>query len=446
MLTPNNFRDYQRAGIEIFLKKKRVGLFLPMGMGKTIITLSAIQYLSDSFMVSRTLIVTTKRIAQTVYTEELNEWSHLKYLTHSIAVGTPKQRKIAVESDSDLLIINFDNIRWLYENYPNLRFNCLIVDESTGVKNSQSQRFKYLRKYLHQVKYSAILTGTPSPHSYTDLWSQVFLLDEGQRLGKNITTFRRRYCQKGFFDNWEMRPSAIEEINKLVGDICFSFDPEKYLDLPPMLYQTVKGSLPTKLYGDYRTLEKEFILEFGTGGGDLDIVAVNKAVLNSKLLQFCSGAIYNELRETQFIHNIKMDMLKEIIEQNQGQQFIIAYTFKHEKERLLATFKNAELMDKDSKNVKRWNDGEIDLLLLHPASASHGLNLQKNPTGNTIIWFGYTNNLEHYLQLNKRIHRGEKKETCRVIHLALGDVEAKLMENLSRKDKTQQRLMKHLQG
>lgn len=432
--------DYQTLVIEEFKKRKKIGMFLDMGLGKTIIALTALQDLRSAYEITRTLIVTTKRIAQTVYEEELESWSHL-YMSANIAVGTPKQRRTAVETNSDILVINFDNIKWLQENYPKLDFSALIIDESSAIRNPSSNRFKHLKTYTEQVEYCAILTGTPTPNGYHGLWSQIYFLDVGLRLGKNITEFRRRFCSRDYSGfNFVVNKNQRKDIDYLISDLCISMKSEDYLNLPPLERSTIQGKLPLKHQQDYATLEKDFLLEFG-GDERLDIVAVNKAILGNKLLQFCSGAVYAEDRTVIDIHDEKLRMLWLYMNAHPNQQFIIAFNYQHEIMRILKHFPRAVMMDKHSKNVKKWNDGKIDMLCLHPASASHGLNLQKNPKGNTIIWFGYTNNLEYYQQLNKRIHRTGKTQTCKIVHLSLGKIEHDLMKRLGEKADDQDGLM-----
>ena len=444
MLNETNLHHYQNKALDFFKKNKKVGLFLDTGLGKTITVLTALQFLYDRFDLSRGLIISTKAIVENVYVNEVEEWEHIT-LNLAICSGTPTQRKKAVESDSQVLVISANNIKWLYETYPNLRFNVLILDESTLFKNPTSARFRYLKKYLYQIDYAILLSGTPKPNTLEDLWSQIFILDNGERLGKNITAFRNRYGTKHYMGFGYIYSDSVKtEVYDKISNVCLSMSKDNYLDLPSINFETIKGNMTPKLLKMYKKLKDELFLELDNGViFDLD----NGTTARMKLIQFSSGFLQNTVyekkevapnryktftisRDYERIHNIKFDILTGIIEDNPYQQLIVVYYFKSELEKLrefgAKTLKEVSVND--------WNDGKVDLLALHCQGQAHGLNLQKNTNGNTIIWLTLTDNYESYYQMNSRLHRQGSTKKVRIIHITVGEIEYKIAKNLNDKE------------
>lgn len=442
MLNRENLHEYQNLMINQIKLNKNFALFVDMGLGKTVSTLTAIKDLYDSCEVNKILIIAPLRVAKTVWHTEIESWSHLNSLTYSIICGSRKSREVALLKNAQICIINRENTEWLVEKLKkdkNLNFDMLIIDESSSFKSPSSKRFKFLKKVLNIFDRKIILTGTPSPNGYMDLWSQIYILDQGERLGKNITIYRQSFFDKDYMGfNYTLKEKSEDKIKKRLQDICLSIRSDDALDLPEFISSLVKCDMEGELLKKYKEFEKEFILKIDQH----NITAFNAGAMSNKLLQFCSGAIYTEQDKYVEIHNLKIEVLKEIIENNPGENFLIAYNFKHEKDRLLREFKDAKLLSTDSKIIKDWNDGKIKILLAHPASCGHGLNLQKG--GQILIWFGFQWSLELYQQFNKRLHRQGQKARVRCFHIAVGDIEYKLLRALNDKDVVQEDLLNSL--
>lgn len=437
----SDHHDYQVKAIKHIMDNNCCGLFLDMGFGKTTISLTAMKDIIEDFECIKPLIVAPLRVANTVWHNESNDWSHLEELGFSIVTGTPQQRLSALNKKADIYVINVENLVWLINHYKSKwPFDMFISDESSLFKNPTSKRFRALKKVLKYIKRRIILTGTPAPNGYIDLWSQLYILDQGERLGKNITFYRRTYFDADFMGyNYTLKPGADKLIQDKIKDIILSMEGEDYLKLPPYISSVLDTPLSPKLLKQYKDFEKDMIMRLEEG----KLTAVTAAVLTNKLLQFSSGAIYDEDGNVHHIHDLKFDTMDEIIEQNPNDTMIIAYNFKHELKRLKAKYPDATVLDKDGKFLKDWNDGKIKKLLAHPASCGHGLNLQYGNCS-LIVWFGFNWSLELYQQLNKRLHRQGQKNTVRCMHIAVGDVEYRLMRSLSKKDVTQKDLLRAL--
>ena len=414
---------YQERAIRKIENETSAGLFLDMGLGKTVITLTAIKDLIEDFAVWRVLVTAPPRVAADTWTREFRKWDHLQGLRVSTVIGTPKQRAAALEKDADVYIISRDCLAWLVDYYQQKRngwpFDMLVIDELSGFKNSQTKRFRAIRKTLPCTKRVVGLTGTPSPNGLIDLWAQIYLLDRGERLGRTLGFYREKYFRPGKRNGfvvyqWEPVRGAQEAIEDKLRDLCLSMSAEDYLQLPDFRTVIYPVKLSEKVLRKYRKMERELLID--VDGQTVD--AVNAAALTTKLLQISSGAIYDENGDVAVLHEDKLDALDEIVESASGENVIVFYAYRHELERLKKRYPEAvDVKDKDA--ISRWKKGEISMLLAHPASAGHGLNLQSG--GHISIWYGLTTNLEYYQQANKRLHRqGQTRPVVNYVLLSRG--------------------------
>lgn len=445
--------SYQAYCIDRIVHQPRVGLFLDMGLGKTVITLMAIRELKyERFAINRVLIIAPKKVAESTWTAERDAWRQTQPLRISRVLGSEKDRLRALREKSDIWVINRENVVWLVNHYRNAwPFDMIVIDESSSFKSRQAKRFKALAKILPHVNRLVELTGTPSPNSIMDLWSQVYLLDEGERLGKRFAGFQQRYfepgwrSQTGIVYKWKPKPMASESVLEKISDICISMKSEDYLQLPERIYETVPVALDDAALAKYRQMERDMVLEVD----EEDITALSAAALTGKLLQMANGAVYDAEGVYHEIHSCKLDALSEVIEQLNGQHALIFYQYQHDRDRILQRLgklsgKRVRLMSTDD-DIQAWNRGGIDLLLAHPASAGYGLNLQKG--GHHIIWYGLTWNLELYQQANKRLHRQGQKETVIIHHLmTTGTVDEDVAKALQRKEAGQDAVMNALKA
>jgi len=439
-----DMHKYQLRGVEHILNVPKSALFLGMGLGKSIITLTAIEeLLYEEFAVNKVLIIAPLRVCNSVWKQEAQKWEHTKGLKFSIVTGTLKERVTALQRTADVYIINRENTKWLVEYFKkDWMFDMLVVDESSSFKSHASQRFKALKKVLPYINHTVLLTGTPASNGYMDLWSQFYLLDGGYRLGRTITFFRNRYFDKDFMGfNYELRNGAVKQIQDAIQDLVLSMSAEDYLELPDFIPSVLGNSLEGSLLKQYKKFEKEMVMAINK---EENISAVSAGTLTNKLLQFCSGNMYDDNGSVHHIHNLKIETLKEIIDENPNDNILVAYNYKHEVTTLSKHFPEGVVLDKGGEAVEKWNRGEIKLLFAHPASAGHGLNLQSG--GNIIVWYGFTWSLELYQQFNARLHRQGQTENVRCFHIAVGEVEHRLMTTLSKKDVTQTELLTSLKG
>ncbi len=443
MLTRNNLHHYQDKAVDFILSKKKVALLLDMGLGKTVSSLTAIVDLVDSLSVNKVLIIAPLRVANTTWHKEALNWQHTKDLKVNICTGSEKNRRAQLHRSADVYVINRENVEWLVNLYgKKWPFDCVIVDESSSFKSPASRRFKSLRKTISLTEYCALLTGTPSPNGLLDLWSQYYLLDSGERLGRTMTAYKQRFFESDYMGyKFTPRKNASNNIYELVNDITLSMQAEDYIELPERLDSSVFVDLPSKQMKAYKELEKEFILELEC---ESEIEAANAAALANKLLQFSNGAIYtDDTGNWSEIHKAKLDALADIVEDNSGENILVAYNYKTDLERLKKNFPDAVVMDKAGEAVAKWNNGEIKMLLAHPASAGHGLNLQRG--GSLIVWFGLTWSLECYQQFNARLHRQGQTKPCRIVHIVANDcIDERVLKVLSDKDAIQDGLLKAL--
>jgi SNF2 family DNA or RNA helicase len=435
---------YQAYATKWLLDKEKAALFLDMGMGKSVITLTAINELMfDYFDVAKVLVIAPLRVAQNTWDSEIEKWEHLRHLRIAKILGNEKERIQALNATADIYVINRENVKWLVDrcgkHWP---FDMVVIDELSSFKSHQAQRFKALRKIRPFMKRVVGLTGTPAPNSLIDLWPQIYLLDGGKRLGKTITGFRERYFypdkrNQYIVYSYKPKEGAEEAIYKKLSDICVSMKAEDYLKLPERINNTIPIHLPKKAKEKYDQLERDLLLPLN----DSDIVANTAAVLTNKLLQMCNGAVYDENGDVQEIHNAKLKALEDVLEAANGKPVLIFYAYKHDLARIKKHLKGQDLKVLDTaEDINAWNKGEVPIMLAHPASAGHGLNLQAG--GNIIVWFGLTWSLELYSQANARLYRQGQKQNVIIHHLvAKGTMDEDVMRVLENKEAGQEALL-----
>jgi len=434
---------YQTYATNFILSHPVCAVFLEMGLGKSVITLTAIEKLMhDSFEIHKVLVIAPLRVARDTWPSEIEKWDHLNNLKYSTVVGSAKERLKALSSPADLYIINRENVSWLIEksNYP-FDFDMIVVDELSSFKNHQAKRFKSLMRVRLSVKRIIGLTGTPSSNSLMDLWAEFRLLDFGQRLGRYISRYRLKYFLPDRYNGaivytYKPLPGAEDAIYKKIADITISMKSADYLDMPECVMNEVPVRLNRKERGLYDAMKRDLVLPLK--GKTID--ASNAAALSNKLSQMANGAVYDEDKEIVQIHDRKLDALEDLIEGANGKPVLIAYWFQHDRVRIKARFPSIlELKNHD--DFTAWNSGAISAAMIHPASAGHGLNLQAG--GSTLIWFGLTWSLELYQQTNARLWRqGQKADTVVIHHIiAKGTIDENIMKALKAKNKTQSALI-----
>lgn len=433
--------EYQVYATEYILNHPIAAVLLDMGLGKSVITLTAIFDLTlDSFLVRKVLVIAPLRVARDTWPAEIEKWDHLKGLKYTVAVGSEVQRKTALMKRAQVYIINRENVEWLISRsgIP-FDFDMVVIDELSSFKSHQAKRFKSLMRVRPKVKRIVGLTGTPSSNGLMDLWAQYRLLDMGQRLGRFIGRYREDYFvpdkrnQQVIF-SYKPKPGAEEEIYRLISDITISMEGADYLKLPELVINEVDVKLSEKEMKTLDTMKRDLIT---TVKGE-EITAANAAALSGKLLQMANGAVYDDQGTVLHIHDRKLDALEDLIEAANGKPVLIAYWFKHDLSRIQKRFEVEVLSTSDS--IKRWNDGEIPIAVIHPASAGHGLNLQAG--GSTLVWFSLTWSLELYQQTNARLWRQGQKETVVIHHLiAKGTIDERVMQALNDKNNTQSALI-----
>ena len=447
-MNETNLHGYQSAAVEHIIKNPFSSLFLDCGLGKTVVTLTAINRLINySFEVTKVLVIAPLRVAEHTWAEECNKWEHLKGLRISKVLGSERKRSEALSTQADIYVINRENVAWLVAThgylFHNHFFDMVVIDELSSFKSSKSTRWKALKAVRPFLGRVVGLTGTPAPNGYIDLWAQMYLIDKGDRLGKFITRYRETYFSSVGRGNvvfrYDLRPEAQNKINSLISDICISMKAEDYLQLPKRLDYFNKIDLG-KFKKDYNKFERDCVLELFTEE-DETITAASAAALSNKLLQFSGGAVYDEDHNTHVIHTKKLEALEDVVEAANGQPILLFYAFKHEESRITEHFKNLRVVKLDTpETIKAWNSGEIDIAIAHPASVGHGLNLQHG--GNIIVWYGLTWSLELYQQANARLHRQGQSKPVKIYHLiSEGTIDEEIVKALSNKDKTQNGLM-----
>ncbi|MDV5977104.1 DEAD/DEAH box helicase [Streptococcus canis] len=433
--------DYQRYATDFIINNPISAVLLEMGLGKSVISLSAINELMlDYFDVSRTLVIAPLRVAISTWPDEIKKWDHLKYLSYSVVTGSEKERLDALKKPAHIYVINRENVDWLITKSGfKWFFDMVVIDELSSFKSYQAKRFKSLLKARPKVKRIVGLTGTPSSNGLMDLWAEFRLLDMGERLGRYITHYRQRFFipdkrnQQMIF-SYKPKDGAEKEIYQLISDITISMKSKDFLKMPECIMNEVVVSLSEKEQKLYDSLKKDMVLSVG----DDEIDAINAAALSSKLLQMASGAVYNDDKESIHIHDRKLDALEDLIEGANGKPVLVAYWFKHDLERIKERFDVREI--KTSKDITDWNNGKISAAVIHPASAGHGLNLQLG--GSTLIWFSLTWSLELYQQTNARLYRQGQKDTVVIHHIvSKGTIDEDVMKALNAKEKIQDALI-----
>ena len=445
----NDLHSYQKFCVDFIEEHPNCGVFLDMGLGKTIISLTAISHLLyDSFEVSRVLIIAPLRVARDTWIAELSKWEHLRGLKMERVIGTPKERVAALSRRAEMYIINRENVEWLVKHFAGRRmpFDMLVIDELSSFKNSRAKRFLALKKILPHFSRVVGLTGTPAPNGLEDLWPQVFLLDRGVRLGRTMKSYLDM-----FFDtpnSWlpykhELKTGAEEEIYKRLGDICVSMRAADHLEMPERVDNIVEVMLSAREEKLYRQMERDMLLPYADG----DVLALNAASLAGKLLQLANGAVYDEFHNVRVLHERKLDALEDLIEAANGKPLLVMYAFQHDLTRIQERFGKyttetpegvREL--KTSADMEDWNEGRIRVAVTQPASTGHGLNLQHG--GCTIVWFGLNWSLELYEQANARLWRQGQKQTVVIHHLVTkGTMDEQVMKALHDKAADQNALL-----
>lgn len=455
-MTAKEFKPhgYQQYCIKKILEIKKIGLFLDMGLGKTVTTLTAVKELKyNRFEVRKVLVIAPKKVAEGTWTREKDKWSHTMQLRVSQVLGSRAKRIRALNTPADIYIINRENVVWLVDYYRNSwPFDMVVVDESSSFKSHNAKRFKALASVSPRIDRMVELTGTPSPNGLEDLWSQLFLLDGGERLGKRYTQFRERYFQPdkcgadGMVYSYEAKPGTEESILGKISDICISMKAEDYLELPDVTYHQMPVVLDARAEKAYRELERKMVLELPDDEEEISVTSA--AALSNKLLQLANGAVYDEDRNIHEIHGCKIEAFLELVESLQGKPVLVFYNYQHDRTRILKSLEGSKLRIRELKTTQDeddWNSGKIDILLTHPASSAYGLNLQEG--GNHVVWFGLTWNYELYTQANKRLHRQGQKERVIIHHLVCkGTRDEDVMTALEYKDDVQEWVMQSLKA
>lgn len=445
-----NPHKYQDIALQWIQDKPKAGLFLDMGLGKTVITLTAIdEFLYNSFEINKVLVIAPLRVAEDTWSRESEKWDHLNHLRISKILGSPTQRRKAIAKDADVYIINRENVVWLVDELSGIGdgwdYDMVVIDELSSFKSAKAQRFRALKKCITRSNRVVGLTGTPAPNGLADLWSQIYLLDNGERLGRTVTGYRERYFspnqrnQTTIF-NYKLKDGAESAINEKISDICISMKAEDWLDMPDRIDNVQNVVLSPKEKQAYEQFEKESYIQFLEG----EVTAATAATLTNKLLQYSNGAMY--LFDGNYVKtsNKKLDALEDIIDTSPGKPILCFYSYKHDLERIKEKFPFAKKLE-NSADIEKWNNGEIPLLLAHPAGAGHGLNLQAG--GNIIVWFGLTWSLELYQQANARLYRQGQDNAVIIHHLITdGTADERVLQSLQGKRDVQDELLNSLKA
>lgn len=438
-----NPHEYQTYATNFILEHPVAAVLLEMGLGKSVITLTAIyELMLNRFEVQKVLVIAPLRVARDTWPAEIEKWEHLTGLTYSVAIGTEAERLAALKRPAHLYLINRENVDWLItkSNLP-FDYDMVVIDELSSFKSYAAKRFKSLLKVRPRVKRMVGLTGTPSGNGLMDLWAEFRVLDMGQRLGRYITHYRNNFFvpdkrnQQMIF-SYKPKPGAEDAIYKLISDITISMKSADFLKMPECIINEVPVALSEKEWSVYQALKEDMVV-------DHEIDAVNAAALSGKLLQMANGAVYNEEKEVIRIHDRKLDALEDLIEGANGKPVLVAYWYNHDLQRIKQRFSVREI--KTSQDIKDWNNGEIPVAVIHPASAGHGLNIQFG--GSTIIWFGLTWSLELYQQTNARLWRQGQNDTVVIHHIIAKDtIDEDVMAALRKKEKIQSALIESVKA
>ena len=438
--------EYQKRATQFIIDNRYCALFLDMGLGKTVSTLTAIDILKNDYLeIDKVLVIAPKSVALNTWSGETAKWDHLRKLRISVAMGTAAQRTKAIERDADIYVTNRDNVKWIVDYFKKepWPFDTVVLDESSSFKNPSSQRFKALRKIRPQLRRVIELTGTPSPNGLMDLWPQIWLLDMGERLGRTLGSYRSEFFTAGRRNgavvyDWIARPGARQRISKRLADISMSMQASDYLDMPDVIDGGLTLALPPDEMRDYQAFQKEQLMQLD----NTDIEAVTAAALTNKLLQYTGGALYDDQHNWHEVSTAKLEALQDIVEST-DESVLIYYQYQSEKDRILKMLPDAVTFTGEPELLESWNAGKIRLMLAHPASVAYGLNMQAG--GHIIVWYTPTWNLELYMQANARLHRQGQTKPVVIYHLiASGTIDERVMQALNCKNGSQAALLKHI--
>ena len=440
MLTRKNLHPYQEKAVQFVKDNKKAALWIDMGLGKTVSTLTALAELKRDNQISKTLIVAPLRVATHTWPTEIATWSHIDMRYTVIAGKSAAKRSEALDKDTDLHIINRENIPWLVEQFgQRWPYDCVVIDESSSFKSHTSKRWKSMRKVIGKIRRMIQLTGTPAPNALLELWPQMYLLDKGERLENSRGKFLSKYCTlvgNPQWNQWAVKPDRADAIHKAVADVVLRMKADDYINLPERIDINVPVVLPPKARKTYEDMKRDFLVAYDGG----EILSVNAAVQINKLLQISNGNLYTEDGDFLNIHSAKLDALREIVDST-NEPLLVAYSYKSDLEILMREFPDAVVIDNDNAVLDRWNNGDIPILLAHPASAGHGLNLQKG--GSLIVWYGLSWSLELYQQFNARLHRQGQTKPVRVLHiLAENTADNAVLTVLAEKEGVQDKLLR----
>lgn len=449
-------KHHQEIAIDFLRTHSHCALFLDMGLGKTVVSLTVASELLADFKIEKALVIAPKRVAEDTWTREKDKWDHLKELRVCKVLGSASERQQALQTDADVYVINRENVQWLVEYCNGVwPFDLVIIDELSSFKSPQAKRFKMLRRVIGQSAFVWGLTGTPASNGYMDLWSQIFLIDGGDRLGKYIGSYRQQYFYAGAHRGYvvfeyKLRSGAKERIDQRLSDICLSMSKEDWLQLPDIIFNEVRVKMTSSERKVYDKFQRDRVLPLlGDKLSSIDemssaVLGETAAVLSGKLLQMANGAVYDDDGNVFQLHNEKLDALGEIIESSQGTPLLVFYSYKHDVDRIKARFPEAVVLN-DSNDIERWNKGEIPMLLCHPASAGYGINLQEG--SHIMVWFGLPWSLENYQQSIARLHRQGQEHPVICHHIICEDtIDEKVLKALQSKDATQKSLLDALKG
>ena len=438
--------EYQKRATQFIIDNRYCALFLDMGLGKTVSTLTAIDILKNDYLeIDKVLVIAPKSVALNTWSGETAKWDHLRKLRISVAMGTAAQRTKAIERDADIYVTNRDNVKWIVDYFKKepWPFDTVVLDESSSFKNPSSQRFKALRKIRPQLRRVIELTGTPSPNGLMDLWPQIWLLDMGERLGRTLGSYRSEFFTAGRRNgavvyDWIARPGARQRISKRLADISMSMQASDYLNMPDVIDGGLTLALPPDEMRDYQAFQKEQLMQLD----NTDIEAVTAAALTNKLLQYTGGALYDDQHNWHEVSTAKLEALQDIVDST-DESVLIYYQYQSEKDRILKMLPDAVTFTGEPELLESWNAGKIRLMLAHPASVAYGLNMQAG--GHIIVWYTPTWNLELYMQANARLHRQGQTKPVVIYHLiAAGTIDERVMQALNCKNGSQAALLKHI--
>lgn len=449
-------RPHQKIAAKFLQTHDRAGLFLDMGLGKTVVTLTRVKELLDDFAINKALVIAPLRVAQDTWSRESEKWDHLAGLAISRVLGTRAQRETALHKNADLYIINRENVQWLVEYTGNRwDFDMVVIDELSSFKSASSKRWRCMKRVIKLSKYVVGLTGTPAPNGYIDLWPEIYMLDSGASLGRTLGEYRSRYFDVGAHKGhivyeWRLKRGAKERIDRQLSDLCLSMSKDDWLQLPPIINNTVTVRMSAEERKLYDHLRAESVLPLLRGGlsevrsADEIIVGATAASLSNKLLQLACGCAYDDTGGPVPIHSRKLDALEDIRAESHGQPLLVFYSYVFDRDRILERFPDAVVLD-GSDTIDRWSRGEIPMLLAHPASAGHGLNLQEG--GHIMVWYGLPWSLELYQQGIGRLNRMGQGESVIIHHIITqGTLDERVMTVLEQKDATQKGLLDALKG